>query len=456
VIRLEHKPLAEYLFRREQVLISQTDVSAFDARRNLFAPGFLALVFALGFFCLTFFSRVAVLLLLTEIAGLLALYIHTWYLAKKLSLKRVLPNRPFREMDQVEVLVEIRNRAGSGITGLLVEDSFSCASKAQVRAAPDRIGPRAMLRFSYKKVCDGGMGRHRIGPLLARVTDPLGMFEFRVIEDSVLEVDVYPRVEAVPVLPVRASIEGVRYGNYEVASRGLSVNFAGVRPYERGDSLRHIAWKLSSRGQGLLVKEFEKVVSCDVNIVLNLAPQWQVGRRSTSTWECAKDVALAVIQQQVELGNTVGFFSDRSFVEPAAGSDHFHTLARHISGLNRGVATASEIENLEITHTSLLGKYQKMFPRGSNIFYITPFNLSEFQESEVWLKRFAVEGYTVICIFIDTNSFWLQFIESVSTGLIIGAKLLQGLEDVSEQLKRGGVQTYIVKNQQSLREVFHS
>ncbi len=450
MIRLEHKAPAEYFFKREQNLIAQTDVSIFDSRRNLYTPALIACLFACGFLVLSFFSRVALLLLLTEIAGLLVLYFHTWYIAKKMSVKRVLASRPLREMDSTEVIIEIRNKSGSGITGLLVEDRFGCAKSFHVRAAPDRIGPKTMHRFTYKRVCDGGMGKHRVGPLVARVTDPLGIFEFRVIEDTIVELDVYPRIESVPVLPVRASIESARYGNYEVASRGLSVNFAGVRPYERGDSLRHIAWKLSARGQGLLVKEFEKVVSCDVNIVLNLSPQWQVGRHSTSTWECAKDVSLAVIQQQLELGNTVGFFSNASFVEPAAGNDHFHTLARHIAGLK----TATDVENLEILPRPLLGKYQTMYPRGSNIFYIAPFNVNEFQQSESWLKRFMAEGYTVICIFIDTNTFWGQFIESISTGLIIGAKLMQGIEEASEQLKRDGIQTYIVKSRQPLREAF--
>ncbi len=451
MIRLEHKAPAEYFFKREQSLLAQTDVSIFDARRNLCTPALVACVFAASFLILTFFSRTAFLLLLTEIGGLAALYFHTWYIAKKLTIKRVLGKRPLREMDSTEVIIEIKNRSGSGVTGLLVEDRFGCAKSFHVRTAPDRIGPRTMHRFTYQRICDGGMGKHRVGPLVARVTDPLGVFEFRVIEDTIIELDVYPRIESVPALPVHASIESARYGNYEVASRGLSVNFSGVRPYERGDSLRHIAWKLSARGQGLLVKEFEKVVSCDVNIVLNLSPQWQVGRHSTSTWEYAKDAALAVIQQQLELGNTVGFFSNNTFVEPASGDDHFHALARHIAGLN----TATNVENLQILPVPLLGKYQTMYPRGSNIFYIAPFNVNEFQQSEPWLKRFAVEGYTVICIFVDTNSFWGQFIESISTGLITGAKLMQGLEEASEQLRHDGIQTYIVRNHQPLREAFH-
>lgn len=449
MIRVEQKSLGEYLFKREQNLIKHTNVSIFDARRNLCTPGFIALIFGIGFLVFSFFSRVALLLLLTELASLFALYFYTLSIARRLTLRRLLPTKPLREMDTAEVVVELRNKSSWDITGLIVEDRFFCAKDFFVKAAPDRISPRAMIRFAYKRICDGGMGKHRVGPLKARVTDPLGIFEFRVVEDTISEVEIYPKIEKVPTLPVRASIDGMRYGNYEVNGRGLSVNFSGVRPYESGDSLRHIAWKLSTRGQGLLVKEFEKVVSCDVSIVLNLAPQWQVGRHSSSTWESAKDVALTVIEQQLELGNTVGFFSDQSLVEPGVGNDHFHSLARHIAGLSRN---ADQSESMELFPPCLLGKYQDLFLRGSNVIYITPFNTGEVRQSEKWLKRLAADGHHVICIFIDTNSYWMQFIESISTGLIIGAKLMQGLDEIVYDLKRSGVQAYVVKNRQPLRE----
>jgi len=298
------------------------------------------------------------------------------------------------------------------------------------------------------------MGKHSIGPLTAKLSDPLGIFEFRIVEDTIHEVEVYPRVDRIPDISVIPSSQNAKYGNYEVASRGLSVNFSGVRPFARGDSLRHIAWRLSMRGQGLLVKEFEKVVNCDVNIILNIAPQWQIGRGATSTWEAAKDASLSIIQQQLDVGNTVAFFSEHSFIEPGAGSDHFHYLAKHVASLKPIYSGSTGRESLQIDPKPVLGKYRDFYARGSNVFYITPFNLAEFKRSEPWLRRLRAEGFNVTCILIDTNSYWIQFLESVSTGLLIGAKLMQGIDEEAAKLEKLGIVTYVIKDKETLRQAF--
>jgi hypothetical protein len=58
----------------------------------------------------------------------------------------------------------------------------------------------------------------------------------------------------------------------------------------------------------------------------------------------------------------------------------------------------------------------------------------------------------VTCVFIDTNSFWLHFIESISHGMLIGAKLMVGLPQVVADLERTGIEVFVVDNRRSLRE----
>jgi uncharacterized protein (DUF58 family) len=454
VIRHERKPLRDYFLKREQQLIARTDISVFDSRRYLSHPGVAAFLLLAGLFAFSFSSRVCFLLFLTELVFLAILFGHIHFVAKKVSLKRVLPSKTLRELDMAEVIVEIQNRSDFYISGLIVDDIFGLTKEPLVKLAPDRLRGRSMLRLSYKRICDAGMGKHEIGPITARLTDALGIFEVRILEDTIHEVEVYPRIDRIPEVAVLPSSQNAKYGNYEVASRGLSVNFSGVRPFERGDSLRHIAWRLSMRGQGLLVKEFEKVVNCDVNIVLNISPQWQIGRGATSTWEAAKDASLSIIQQQLDLGNSVAFFSEHSLIEPGAGGDHFHYLAKHVASLKPTYPDSKRGESLPIDPKPLLGKYRDFYARGSNIFYITPFNLAEYKRSEPWLRRLRAEGFQVTCILIDTNSYWVQFLESVSTGLLIGAKLMQGIDEEAAKLERLGIVTYVVKDKESLRQTF--
>lgn len=452
MIRIERKPLQDYFLRRKQQLIWRTDVSVFDSRRYLSHPSVAAVLLFVLLAIGSIFSRVSFVLLLTELLMLAGLYLHTLFVARKVVVKRVLPRKTLREHDVAEVIVEIQNRSGFSISGLLVEDVFGLTKESLVKLAPHQIAANSMVRHPYKRVCDAGMGTHKVGPLTVRITDPIGIFEFRIIEDAIQEAEVYPFVDRIPDVHVVPSSQSSRYGNYEVASRGLSVNFSGVRPYSKGDSLRHIAWKLSMRGQGLFVKEFEKVVNCDVNIVLNLSPQWQVGRGPTSTWEAAKDVSLSLIQQQLDVGNSVAFYSEDSFIEPGSGSDHFHYLAKHVASLKPTYPGGGE--GLPIDPKPVLGKYRDFYARGSNVFYITPYNIGEFKRSESWLRRLQAEGFHVTCVFIDTNTYWLRFLESVSTGLLIGTKLIQGIDDDVAKLERLGIATFVVKDKESLRQTF--
>lgn len=450
MIRVESKPLSEYFFRGGLELLSETDIPFFDKGRHLFTPAMLAGSVLLGLLCFSFFSRTALILFLVEVAVLSLLFLKTRFIARELRLRRILPTTRLRERDSVEVVIEIKNRSRFSVSGIVVDDLFLASKESRVHVAPERLSPLSMIRISYKRNSDGGMGRHRLGPLVARITDELGIFEFRCVDDTLVEVEVHPHVETIPDVDVRPSAEASRYGNYEASRRGLSVNFSGVRPYARGDSLRHIAWKISSRGQGLMVKEFEKVVSCEVNIVLNMSPHWQIGRHSNSTWEYGKDIALSLIRQQLDLGNTIAFFSDRSWVEPASGDDHFHHLARHVADLK----PVRDEDAVLVDAPNVLKKYRDFYLRGSNIFYIVPYNQAEMEESRTELRALRQEGFHVTLVLIDTNTFWVQFLESLSTGLLIGAKLMQGLEDLVHDLELDGITVYVARNRLAVRDVF--
>ena len=444
ITRIEFKHLREYWRSPRNSLIGPKAPTLYHSFREVVSPGSLAILLATILTLISVFNRTAFVLLLTEVAFLTLLYFRTKAIAKSLEMRRILPQKTLREMDTLDVVVELENTSDFALQNITLEDTCEASKSMSANLVPGPVEPHSRVRLKYKKICDGGMGKKRIGPLIARVSDPLGVFEWRVISEPTIEIEIYPRVDVIPELKVRPSVESTQYGNYEVSSRGLSVNFSGVRSYERGDPLKHIAWKLSTKGRGLLVKEFEKSVSCHVNIVLNLESRWQLGRDSTSTWESAKDVTLSVIQQNLSLGNTVSFFSNDTLVEPAGGNDHFHFLAKRIAALK----TSEDSEP-----RCLLDKYFDFFLRGSNVLYITPFNLGEVKESVPSLKRLRAEGFNVVVIFIDTNSYWSEFVSSISSGLLIGSKLIEGLPETTRTLELAGVASYVVRNKMKLKDL---
>jgi uncharacterized protein (DUF58 family) len=95
-------------------------------------------------------------------------------------------------------------------------------------------------------------GRLPLGRLRVFTTFPLGLF----VAWSNVELDmqclIYPRPGAgrVPLPPPRVGdAEGLETGTGQD-------DFAGLRRYQAGDSLRHVAWKAVARGRPVMVKQF--------------------------------------------------------------------------------------------------------------------------------------------------------------------------------------------------------
>lgn len=83
------------------------------------------------------------------------------------------------------------------------------------------------------------------------------------------EVVVQPAVYRAPC-PRAAGFDAVVGGKYKGRRHSTSGSyFAGVRPFQPEDPLKHIHWKSSSKGQGLMVKTFDEELSGRVAIIMD-------------------------------------------------------------------------------------------------------------------------------------------------------------------------------------------
>jgi uncharacterized protein (DUF58 family) len=95
-------------------------------------------------------------------------------------------------------------------------------------------------------------GKLALGRLRVFTTFPLGLFYAWSNVELDAECIVYPRPEPGNI-PLPPPTLGARAG---VESGAGQDDFAGLRKYQPGDSLRHIAWKAVARGQPILTKQF--------------------------------------------------------------------------------------------------------------------------------------------------------------------------------------------------------
>jgi uncharacterized protein (DUF58 family) len=64
-------------------------------------------------------------------------------------------------------------------------------------------------------------------------------------------------------------VDGFMTGLHRSPRRGFSVEFADHRPYQPGDDLRYVDWKIAARADRWVVKLFEEETNLRATIVLD-------------------------------------------------------------------------------------------------------------------------------------------------------------------------------------------
>jgi len=207
------------------------------------------------------------------IAQFLVSAVLTVVVARRLDLTRILPTSAVAgEVFPVGVRLRNLKRFWPAFC-IRIEDRIDTPGRAApLPPTPVWIpiaGPRKRVRTkSYGSVPERGWAR--LGPFTVVSEFPPGLFEYRRTVPVVNRLLVYPRPGFLPrrlvdPLLARAEYTELAANDFE---RGQE-EFAGLREYREGDSLRDIHWKMSSRLPGrLLVREREDPLVKDAVVFL--------------------------------------------------------------------------------------------------------------------------------------------------------------------------------------------
>src|SRR5437763_5784594 len=66
-------------------------------------------------------------------------------------------------------------------------------------------------------------------------------------------------------------VDGFMTGLHRSARRGFSVEFADYRPYQPGDDLRYLDWKIAARSDRWVVRQFEEETNLRATLVLDVS-----------------------------------------------------------------------------------------------------------------------------------------------------------------------------------------
>jgi uncharacterized protein (DUF58 family) len=270
------------------------------------------------------------------------------------------------------VNLHAHNRSGRRLSGTLADDPLEgCAALGNPAAIAIAPGGSTAVRY---ELVPSHRGSRALGAVTFRYRCPLGLVARQDRVWLPATVDVYPDVHAARALELlrRQGRDGARTGSLRV--RGGDTEFERLRPYQRGDEIRHVDWRASARRDDLTVRQFQTESNQNIVFALDVGRGMRGESGGLTTLDHALNAALLTADVALRGGDCAGLmvFDDapRSFVAPARGRTGGRKLTRAVYALEAGFAatdyrTAVTYFRSQVRARSLLVVFTNLLDRRS-------------------------------------------------------------------------------------------
>ncbi|HEY8073581.1 MAG TPA: DUF58 domain-containing protein [Labilithrix sp.] len=237
------------------------------------------------------------------------------------------------------VSITLHNRSSRTLRGTVVDDPIE---EAEASGLPGdfTLAPHGSAVLRYE-ITPKRRGKRALRAVTVRYALPLRLLERQERVELPQDVDVYPDVHAARALEMlrRQGREDARLGSLRV--RGGDTEFERLRPYQRGDEIRHIDWRAAARRDDLVVRQYQ--AESDQNVVFAIDVGRGMRGESGGITSIDRALAAALLTADVALrgGDKAGLFTfddrPRSFVRPAGGRSGGRKLTRAAYALDAGL-----------------------------------------------------------------------------------------------------------------------
>jgi len=375
------------------------------------------------------------LLLLAFATGEILLYRFTYFLALVIVGSYVWTRLSLRRLD-----IRIEKQASTAEVGSVLEGLIRVENNSPLPI--DRIEV-AQLSDMPGHLCGGVMrlpGRRRevwktqrfcyargvftVGPVVARSSDPLGLFGVQRTEGEPIKVVIYPPVVELPCfsLPV-ADLSGDEMVRHRPETR--SSHAAAVREYQHGDSLNRIHWPSTARCGHLMSKDFDSGGFGDVWLVVDLERTTHQSRGTDRTDEYGVAVAASLTHLALTEERSVGLiaYGDEEYLLPLGSGAR--QMSRVLETLTRcktdGCTSLAEVL---FQNTAKLGRFVSLI-------VVTSSGATEWVSV---LQNMTRGGLSIAVVLVDPASFGGD----------------QSCSEVVMRLLRAGIPAYVVRRGDSL------
>ncbi|HWR46478.1 MAG TPA: DUF58 domain-containing protein [Pseudonocardiaceae bacterium] len=214
---------------------------------------------------------------------------------------------------------------------LLLEDVVPQALGGPRRAVVARLPQRGAVALIYplrpveRRV-------HSLGPLIARITDPLGLAEYSRTLAGHSRLVVIPAVVPLTGLPARGELGAGRADGGRVGV-GPGQDAVVVRSYWQGDDLRKVHWRTTARRDELMVRIEEWPEHGGATVLLDHRDAAHHGSGPTSSLEYAVSLAASVYVHLRQRGQRVRLVTGDGLVRAGAGDGTDHTIDAALDAL---------------------------------------------------------------------------------------------------------------------------
>ncbi|WP_114752407.1 DUF58 domain-containing protein [Pleomorphovibrio marinus] len=98
-------------------------------------------------------------------------------------------------------------------------------------------------------------------------------------------------------------------GDYQSIFKGAGLEFDDLRPYQYGDDIRTIEWKVSAKGHGTFVKTYKEDKDQSVFFLLDISGSQETGGKTRKKIDLGKEIAGVLTLAAVFEGSQVGLVS---------------------------------------------------------------------------------------------------------------------------------------------------
>ena len=174
----------------------------------------------------------------------------------------------------------------------------------------------------------------------------------RTAPSGLLDPTVLARIGDLSLI-ARTVVEGFMHGLHRAPRLGHSTEFSEHRPYQPGDDLRRIDWRVYGRTDRYYVKEYEADTNASVTFALDVSKSMDFGSGGVTKLHFAKMLVAALAWFSHRQGDRIGLilYADtvRTYVPPS--TRHLalilHTLERaEAGGVGGGIDASDSIAEL--------------------------------------------------------------------------------------------------------------